>query len=152
MPRQWPKDSAKPPLQKGDNKCNQFLHDGVKATTGDNLAIAGVRSWLSTIRHLFEGARMLSSHELADPKAQVSGATKPMPLERGMSGDLIAQQHNSEGEYAHAGIIVGRDTVVSVSSRSDPAGIVGINNWGFRPRGENGEARNDRPPVIRKLS
>jgi RHS repeat-associated protein len=149
--RQWLKDSAKPPLQKGDNKCNQFLRDGVKATTGDNLAIGGVRSWLSTIRHLFEGARMPSSHELADPKAQVSGATKPMPLERGMSGDLIAQQHNSEGEYGHAGIIVGRDTVVSVSSRSDPAGIVGINNWGFRPRGENAEARNDPPPVVRKL-
>ena len=94
---------------------------------------------------------MPSSHELADPKAQVSGATKPMPLERGMSGDLIAQQHNSEGEYGHAGIIVGRDTVVSVSSKSEPAGIVGINNWGFRARGENGEARNDPPPVARKL-
>jgi hypothetical protein len=76
-----------------------------------------------------------------------------MPVSEAKPGDVIAQAH---GKWGHVGIVGQPGETVSVNSTTDPAGIVTMNNWGFRTgpvvngQGPNGEGPNDKPPVVRR--
>lgn len=88
-----------------------------------------------------------TAHEWADPKVPIKGWSSPMPLSKARPGDVIAQAH---GAWGHSGIVVAPGQTASVNSTTHPAGIVTVNSWGFRPRGQNGEGRNDPAPVVRR--
>jgi hypothetical protein len=70
--------------------------------------------------------------------------SKSYPLSEARRDDIIAQQH---GRYGHAGIVDTPGFTISVNTKH--GGIVERNDWGFRPRGNNGEGPNDPSPVVR---
>jgi hypothetical protein len=51
---------------------------------------------------------------------------------------VIAVGHNYDAE-GHVGIVVSPGWTASANARTTPAGIITVNNWGFRPAGANDE-------------
>ena len=104
---------------------------------------SGILGWLGFTRDP-------TAHELADPNIHIPGWSSPMPVSSAKPGDIIAQAH---GAFGHAGVVVlwnGKLQTVSANSTTIPKGIVTRNDWGFRPRGGNGEGPNDPAPVVRR--
>jgi RHS repeat-associated protein len=133
------KDTGHPHFFKfGANKCNEFV--------GDTLAEAGKKR--PEIKDKDGNIRMPSSNEMANPKIHIPGYSDPRPLSEARPGDIIAQQHGPVS--GHAGIVVmDNGELATASANFNKAGQVDINNWGFRPAGQNGESDKDRAPVVR---
>jgi hypothetical protein len=137
-------DKRKGKYKAGVNKCNELCADVAQESGAPRPAVPrwGPLGWLGLTRDP-------TAHEMADPNVHITGWSPPKPLPAAKPGDLIAQAH---GEFGHSGVVVsqnGKPQTVSVNSRTTPEGIVTQNDWGFRPRGGNGEAPNDPAPVVR---
>ncbi len=129
----------------GTNKCNQLCADVVQESGASRPKVprSGILGWLGFTRDP-------TANELANPNVHIAGWSSPMAVSSAKPGDIIAQAH---GAWGHAGVVVmwnGKLQTVSVNSTTNPAGIVTRNDWGFRPRGGNGEGPNDPAPVVRR--
>jgi hypothetical protein len=133
---------AKGDYRAGSNKCNQFPADisSIVGLPRPEVSYTGIRGILGMMRDP-------SANEWANPQVTIAGWSEPRSIGEAQPGDVIAQQH---GEWGHVGIVVGGSLTASVNSTTQPAGIITINDWGFRPRGENGESENDPAPKIRR--
>ncbi len=133
--------NSKDNYKAGTNKCNQLVADAVQQSGAPRPQVprSGILGWLGFKRDP-------TAHEWADPNVSIPGWSGTKSLAQSQAGDVIAQAH---GTYGHAGIVVGPGLTVSVNSTTNPAGIVTRNNWGFRPRGQNGEGPHDPAPVVR---
>lgn len=131
----------------GKDKCNELAADAVQESGRPRPQVpkSGILGWLGFKRDP-------TSHEWADPTVHIPGWTDPKPLSQAKPGDVIAQQHNQQGSWGHVGIVVAPGTTVSVNSTTKPAGLVTRNDWGFRPRGQNGEGPKDPAPVVRSYT
>jgi hypothetical protein len=96
------------------------------------------------------GRELTHQRGVGGSQRDYSGWSSPMPVCQAKPGDVIAQAHGPS--YGHSGVVVGPGETVSVNSTTNPAGIVTRNNWGFRPRGANGEGPNDPAPVVRSYT
>jgi len=121
----------------GQDKCNQFV--------GDTLAEAGKAR--PEITDKDGNTRMPNAHELADPNVHIPGLSDPKPLSDAKPGDVIAQEHGDT--YGHTGIVVGPGQTASANATGSYGGQITVNNWGFRPAGQNGESGSDPAPVVR---
>ena len=119
----------------GKNKCNEFV--------GDTLAEAGKKR--PEITDADGKTRMPNAHELADPSVKIPGLSDPKPLSQAQPGDVIAQEHGDT--YGHTGIVVGPGQ--TASANFNEGGTITVNDWGFRPAGQNGESSSDPAPVVR---
>jgi RHS repeat-associated protein len=119
----------------GKNKCNEFV--------GDTLAEAGKQR--PEITDADGKTRMPNAHELADPSVKIPGLSDPKPLSQAQPGDVISQEHGDT--YGHTGIVVGPGQ--TASSNFNEGGTITVNDWGFRPAGQNGESSSDPAPVVR---
>jgi hypothetical protein len=145
---EYEQDKSKDNYKAGANKCNQLCADVVQESGAPRPQVprSGILGWLGLTRDP-------TAHELADPRVHIAGWSSPMPVSSAKPGDIIAQQHNEQGPYGHAGVVVtwkGKLQTVSVNSTTTPKGIVTRNDWGFRPRGGNGEGPHDPAPVVRR--
>jgi RHS repeat-associated protein len=132
------------PYGPGTNKCNQFVADAI-ADSGiprPKVPYTGWRGWLGLTRDP-------TAHEWADPSVNIPGWSAPLPISAAEPGNVIAQEH---GDWGHSGIVVAPGQTASVNSTTNPEGIVTQNDWGFRPRGQNGDGPNDPPPVVRQYT
>ncbi len=119
----------------GKNKCNEFV--------GDTLAEAGKKR--PEITDADGKTRMPNAHELADPNVHIPGLSDTKPLSQAQPGDVIAQEHGDT--YGHTGIVVGAGQ--TASANFNEGGTITVNDWGFRPAGQNGESSSDPAPVVR---
>ena len=128
----------------GTNKCNKLPADVVEESglPRPRVPRSGLLGWLGFTRDA-------TANEWADPSVKIPGWSSPHSVDLAQEGDVIAQQHNSDGPWGHVGIVVGPGQTVSVNSSVQPAGLVSNNDWGFRPPLLNGEAATDPPPVVR---
>ena len=128
----------------GSPKCNKFVADQIEDSGRPRPQVP------RGIWGIFGFKRDPTAKEWADPSVNIPGWSGTMPLLAAQSGDVIAQQHGQNG--GHSGILALSDTggllTVSVSSVTNPAGTVVMNNWGFRPGG--GEGPGDPAPVVRR--
>lgn len=123
----------------GQNKCNEYV--------GDTLAEAGRTR--PEVPDGKGGMRMPTAHELADPNVHIPGLSDTRPLSEARPDDVIAQEH---GDYGHAGIVVlddkGHLRTASANAVSPYDGQITVNDWGFRPAGQNGETSPTNPPPV----
>jgi hypothetical protein len=124
-------------FKNGTDKCNQFV--------GDTLAEAGKTR--PEVPDGKGGMRMPDAHELADPNVHIPGLSDPKPLSEAQPGDVIAQAHGDT--YGHSGIVVAPGETASVNTYGDYGGKITVNEWGFRPAGQNGESPTDPAPIVR---
>ena len=87
-----------------------------------------IRGWL------FGMTRDPSAKEWAT--ADIPGYSSPMPVSSASKGDIVAVGHSGNGQW-HVGIYVGGSGVASANWYQ--GGAITINNWGFRPAGQNDE-------------
>jgi RHS repeat-associated protein len=130
----------------GTDKCNKLVADTIEKSGAPRPQVnyTGWKRWLSV---LFGITRDPTAHEWADPGVKISGWSSPLPLSRAQPGAVIAQEHGST--WGHVGIVVGPGQTVSANTAVRPAGLVTLNNWGFRPAGQNGDGPHDPAPVVR---
>ncbi len=127
------------------DKCNELVADTIQAS-GLPRPQVGYTGWKGWLARVFGLTRDPTSHEWADPSVNIPGWSSPQPLSEARPGAVIAQEHGANG---HAGIVVGSGQTVSANTAVNPAGLVTRNNWGFRPRGGNGDGPRDPAPVVR---
>jgi hypothetical protein len=125
--QQWLYDVAKDNFDPGDNKCNKFV--------ADVLTMAGVPGALVPKRPGIIGAilkRPPLAGEWANPNFNIPGwaVVTDGSVQR---GDIIAEPHEYSDASGHVGIVVGARRTASASAVADPAGLIVINDWGFRP-------------------
>ena len=72
----------------------------------------------------------------------IPGWSSPDSVANARPGDVIAVGHHDDNE-GHVGIVVAPGQTASANALTHPAGIVTINNWGFRPGGQNEEHGGD---------
>ena len=133
--------NSKDNYKAGTNKCNQFAADSVQDSGRPRPQVSR-----SGIFGLFGLKRDPTAHEWADPNVHIPGWSDTKPIASAQPSDVIAQAH---GSWGHVGIVVAPGLTASVNSTTNPAGIVTINNWGFRSTGGNGEGPKDPAPVVR---
>jgi RHS repeat-associated protein len=126
----------------GSNKCNQFPADIIEM-----VGLPRPQVYYTGILGVLGFRRDPSANEWANPKIVIDGWSEPRYVGEAQPGNIIAQQH---GKWGHSGIVVGGSLTASVNSTTQPAGIITINNWGFRPKGENGESEKDPEPKVRR--
>jgi hypothetical protein len=89
------------------------------------------------------------THEWADPNVKIEGWSAPFPVSKAQPGDVIAQDHG--GGNGHVGIVVGPQKTASADATKDPAGVITVGDFGFRP---TVEANVGKPggsmPVVRR--
>jgi RHS repeat-associated protein len=115
----------------GTNKCNEFVADTVASTGAPKPQVprSGILGWLGFTR---------------DPTAKewatmsIKGWSAPDSVANARPGDVIAVGHTHDAE-GHVGIVVSPGWTASANSRTTPAGIITVNNWGFRSAGYNDE-------------
>ena len=115
----------------GTNKCNEFV--------ADTLASAGVpvpRVPKGGILGWFGATRAPTAKEWAT--MSFAGWSAPDSVANARPGDVIAVGHNYDAE-GHVGIVVSPGWTASANANTSPAGIITVNNWGFRPAGQNQE-------------
>ena len=138
-------NKAKGNYKAGSDKCNEFVADTIQEA-GLPRPQVPYTGWRGGF-----GSRDPDANEWANPKIAIPGWSSPLPLPAAQPGDVIAQAH---GQWGHSGIVVsltpGRQTA-SVNTAAKPAGIITVNNWGFRPSG-NGEKPGDPAPVVRRCT
>jgi len=123
----------------GSNKCNQAVADWIEASGRPRPHVPG---------HFGVVPRDPSAHEWADPRVAIAGWSAPLPRERAVAGDVIAQAHGPV--FGHVGVVVGPGRTVSAYGEVQPPGLVLENDWGFRTSpGANGEGAKDAAPVVR---
>ena len=131
------------------DKCNEFVADAIEAAglPRPQVAYAG---FFGIFKNLMGDTRDPDAHEWADPNVRIAGWSSPEPVSKARAGDVIAQQHNALGPYGHSGIVAltKPDKTASVNTAGQP-GVLSINAWGFRPKGQNGESATDPAPVVR---
>jgi RHS repeat-associated protein len=132
----------------GTNKCNGFVADMIEESglPRPQVPYENIDGGYMDLAKRYFG-RDPSAHEWADPNVSIAGWSAPMPVSQARPGDVIAQGH---GRFGHVGIVVAPGLTVSANTAKNPPGIVTQNNWGFRPRGQNGERAGDFAPVVRR--
>jgi len=121
----------------GQNKCNEFA--------GDTVAESGKARPEITDKN--GNVRMPSAPEWADPNVHIPGWSDTRPLSEARADDMLAQAHEDGG--AHVGIVALVDgKLQTVSANAHYAGMITVNDWGFRPN-NNGEGDNAPAPVVR---
>jgi len=116
------------------NKCNLAVSDWVYEATGSSPSYKG---------------RAPLAHEWADPNVKIEGWSAPFPVSKAQPGDVIAQDHG--GGNGHVGIVVGPQKTASADAKEHPAGIVFVNDWGFRSTAEENGGKPGGPmPVVRR--
>jgi hypothetical protein len=113
------------------NKCNEFVADTVASTGAAKPQVprSGILGWLGFTR---------------DPTAKewatmsIKGWSAPDSVANARPGDVIAVGHTYDAE-GHVGIVVSPGWSASANAKTTPAGIITVNNWGFRPAGFNDE-------------
>ena len=113
------------------NKCNEFVADTVASTGAAKPQVpkSGILGWLGFTR---------------DPTAKewatmsIKGWSAPDSVANARPGDVIAVGHTHDAE-GHVGIVVSPGWTASANAKTTPAGIITVNNWGFRPAGANDE-------------
>jgi len=68
----------------------------------------------------------------------IKGWSAPDSVANARPGDVIAVGHTGDAE-GHVGIVVSPGWTASANSTTTPAGIITVNNWGFRSAGYNDE-------------
>jgi hypothetical protein len=142
----WEEKVAKDNFACNTNKCNKGVADWIVLSGRPRPTVA---AGLLGLRR-----REPTAHEWADPNVDIPGWSKPMRLSEARPGDVIAQAH---GKWGHVGIVGEPGETVSVNSTAKPdAGVVTMNEWGFRTGplvngvGPNGEGPGDAPAVVRR--
>jgi RHS repeat-associated protein len=125
------------------NHCNQALGDWVEESGRQRPQVpypfwGNPRKWFTM--------RDATANELGG-NGYIAYWSKPYPVSEARRDDIIAQQHNTGGPYGHAGVVYAPGVTISVSTKH--GGIVEMNAWGFKPRGQNGENPGDPAPVVR---
>jgi hypothetical protein len=117
------------------NKCNLAVADWIYEATGRAPGYNG---------------RAPLAHEWADPNVNIDDWSAPFPVSQAQPGDVVAQSHEG-GQNGHVGIVVAPGKTASADALKDPAGIVIINDWGFRSTVKaNGGSPGDPMPVARR--
>jgi hypothetical protein len=121
----------------GTNKCNEAVADWNQQAGRPRPQVkkSGILGWLGFTR---------------DPTAKewatraIPGWSAPDSVANARKGDVIAVGHHDDNE-GHVGIVVNPYSwsTASVNARTNPAGIVTVNSWGFRPPGQNEEHTGD---------
>lgn len=135
-------ESNRTKMAAGSNKCNEFVGDMIQSGgfPRPQVHYSGLEGMLPITR---------------DPSAKewstipIPGYSDPLPLSEARPGDIIAMGHHDDYE-GHVGIYMGNGMVASVNAKTNPPGIVTINDWGFRGLGNNDEHKGDNPPVVRR--
>jgi len=114
----------------GKDKCNEFVGDMIEGVgrARPRVKYTDIRGWL------FGMTRDPSAKEWAT--ADIPGYSAPMPVSAASKGDIIAVGHSGDAQ-GHVGIYVGGSGVASANWYQ--GGAITINNWGFRPAGQNDE-------------
>jgi len=114
----------------GKDKCNEFVGDMIEGVgrARPRVKYTDIRGWL------FGMTRDPSAKEWAT--ADIPGYSAPMPVSSASKGDIVAVGHSGNGQ-GHVGIYVGGSGVASANWYQ--GGAITINNWGFRPAGQNDE-------------
>jgi len=144
-------DQSKDGYGAGSPKCNKFVADSIEESglprpqaPYKNEGVVG------RIDNMLGRSRDPSTNDWANPNVKIPGWSEPRPLSEARLGDVIAQQH---GDGGHAGVLVygdkGELATASSNTAQAPKGIVTVNNWGFRPRLQNGESEKDPFPIVR---
>ena len=135
-------ESNRTKMGAGSNKCNEFVGDMIQA---GGFPRPQVR--YTDYKGILHLTRDPSAKEWAT--ATIPGYSAPLPLSEARPGDIIAMGHHDDYE-GHVGIYMGNGMVASVNAKTNPPGIVTVNDWGFRGLGQNDEHQGDNPPVVRR--
>ena len=129
--RQWLVEGRKGKFGPGSNKCNEFVFDVLtEAGLDAPRRYAGLGGPVAAKDWADASQKRLGNWEI------VPGPPRP--------GDVIAELTDpAHPEWAHVGIVVGKDRTASASTRVYPPGTIIVNDWGFRPGDTN-------PKVIRR--
>jgi hypothetical protein len=113
------------------NKCNEFVADTIASTGAAKPQVprSGLLGWLGFTRDP-------TAKELAT--MSIKGWSAPDSVANARPGDVIAVGHTYDAE-GHVGIVVSPGRTASANAKTTPAGIITVNNWGFRPAGFNDE-------------
>jgi RHS repeat-associated protein len=136
-------------FKSGSDKCNLYVSETVKNSTGEHTTVDGT-------------GKIPSAAQFADPNVKITGLSAPEPMANAKPGDVIAQDHGanpkSGNEEGHVGIVVSLphdgQPGQTASANANQGGKVTINDWGFRSptaNPNNGERHGaDSPaPVVR---
>src|SRR5271165_3831494 len=107
------------------NKCNEFVADTVASTGAPKPQVPR-----SGLLGLLGFTRDPTAKEWAT--MSIKGWSAPDSVANARPGDVIAVGHNYDAE-GHVGIVVSPGWTASANARTTPAGIITVNNWGFRP-------------------